>query len=68
MRALVTAAFDGGSVAQVYPLMDLTTVDWWEFFSPLAELIYAAHPDAVWSAALIPEDVSDKEAMTGHAH
>lgn len=66
MRALVTAAFDGGSVAQVFPLMDLTTVDWWEFFSPLAGLMYAAHPEVVWSARTVADDETEKGALLGH--
>lgn len=54
--SLVSADFDGGSIAQPYPWSDIGVPDWTVFLRPLAELVFAAHPDAVWSAAPIPDD------------
>lgn len=66
MRILLEATFDGGSVAQIFPTMDLSVMRWTEFFAPLAALVHAAHPDAVWTATPIPDDVSDKGALLGY--
>lgn len=52
----------GGNIAQIWCWSSLTTVDWTEFFAPLAALI----PDGEWTATPIPDDVSDRQAMTGH--
>lgn len=65
---LISATFDGGSVAQIHPVMDLDAVEWSEFFLPLAELVAAAHPEAEWTARPLADEISDKEALTGHAH
>lgn len=58
----------GGDVALLVDWMNLHDEAWETRLLPLAELVAASHPDAVWSAEPIPDEMSDKEAVTGHAH
>lgn len=63
-RSLVTVTLpNGDNVAQLWCWSDLHSMDWTEFFAPLAALM----PNAVWTAEPIPDDMSEKEAVTGHA-
>ena len=65
-RSLVTVTLpDGSSAAQLWTWSDVGTVDWVEFFQPLADLL-AGVEGAVWTATPVPDDVSDRTAMTGH--
>lgn len=56
----------GGDVALLVDWMNLHDEAWETRLLPLAELVAQSHPAAVWSAVPIPDDVSDKTAMTGH--
>jgi hypothetical protein len=66
VRARVEITVDGGSLGLITPLLDLDVEDWTIRLRPLAELVYAAHPEAVWRAFLIPDETSDKEALVGY--
>jgi hypothetical protein len=65
-RILIEATFDGGSIGEVHPAMDLDAVPWHEFFLPLAQLVYAAHPDAVWTCTTLADDETEKHALLGY--
>lgn len=56
MKARIEVTMDGGTVGLITPLLDLEVEDWTTRLRPLAELVHAAHPEAVWRAFLIPED------------
>lgn len=62
-RSLVEITLpNGGNVAWLVPWMDLERQPPLELLRPLAELI----PDGVWTARLIPDDESDRRALTGY--
>jgi hypothetical protein len=67
MKSVVTATYpDGRSVAQLWNWGDISTVPWWTFFLPVAELVHEVEPDAVWTAVPLAEDETEKHALTGH--
>lgn len=66
MRSRVDVTFSGGGVGLLYEWTDIGVEAWDRALLPLAELVAAAHPEAVWVATPIPDDMSDKEALSGH--
>lgn len=54
---------DGGSVGIIVPTLELDRMDWTEYLLPLAELVAARHPGAVWMAKPIADDIDDRKAM-----
>lgn len=65
-RCLIEVHIGSGGIGVIVPTMDLDRMDWWEYMQPLAELIAEAHPNAEWTFTPIPDEWSDKRAISGH--
>lgn len=68
MRARVDAHTPAGVIGALVTPYDIGPSPWWEYLAPVAELLYAKWGNQVeWTATPIPEEMSDKEALSGHA-
>lgn len=62
-RSLVQVDLPAGNVALIVPWMSLEIAPWSDLIRPLAELVGSA---GVWHARPIPDDETDKHAISGH--